>query len=216
MTFVDKNSWCKDFSKLFKRLNIENSYFFPVKEKTGKEDYCDESLGDKRDRCLHDVLWQASRSFDAIKIAMPQRQVVLLTRNDDPLPGDSEERHKIRLRAKTNRDINVHLRIVGLKDDWDHKLFFRDLDVLANGCEPEDSEPTKLAQLENRLVFAAQTSGNLNWKIGEGLELPVRVTSFSRFGTSRSFARFFVQFRKMNYLAPVKRNFFFKKSVFLF
>ncbi|XP_043279543.1 X-ray repair cross-complementing protein 5 [Venturia canescens] len=165
------------FSEIETNMAIELKNI--LEEKTTKEEYCDASLEAKRDICLHDVLWQASRCFDVIKIAMSLRQVVLLTRNDNPLANDLAERHKIRLRAKTYKDINVKLRIVGLKECWNHDLFYKDLDVLANNCDPEDSKFTKLNELEKGLLFAAKTSGHLTWKIGKDLEIPVRLASFS-------------------------------------
>lgn len=145
------------------------------------ENYCDESLRERRDRCLENVLRLAAACFDSIKIAMPVRRVVLLTRNDNPLPGEREnssEGGKIRLRATKK---TVHLQIVGLNRVWNHELFFKNLDALANGCHPEDSEPMKLARLESRLLFAAQTNDRSEWKIRRDSQIPIRVTSFSRF-----------------------------------
>ena len=137
-------------------------------------------LASESDYPLHDVLWDANRCFDNVKVSMKRRQVVLLTCRDNPCSGDAAEQNRIRLRAKTFSDINVHLRIVGLGDSWNHEIFYKDIEMLANNMNIEDVKRMHLADLEKQVRFTAKPKSHIKWNIGKEVELPIILTSFSR------------------------------------
>ena len=137
-------------------------------------------LASESDYPLHDVLWDANRCFDNVKVSMKRRQVVLLTCRDNPCSDDAAEQNRIRLRAKTFSDINVHLRIVGLGDSWNHEIFYKDIEMLANNMNIEDVKRMHLADLEKQVRFTAKPKSHIKWNIGKEVELPIILTSFSR------------------------------------
>lgn len=129
---------------------------------------------------LNDVLWKAVRCFDAVKVGMQRRQVVLLTCRDNPFPDDRAEQHRIRVRAKAFSDMHINLCVVGLEQEWNHDLFYKDIEMLANNVESEDFKPTNIEDLELQMKFGSRVTGHLPWKIGDGVVVRTIISSFSR------------------------------------
>lgn len=124
---------------------------------------------------LRDALWHATQLFSSTKTKIEQKKVVLITREDNPLADNNKERHRIRdLVIKDFRNMNIELVIIGMKDDWNHKLFYKDLDELAD-VGGMSGAITKLKEMKRRLLFPSRSTATVPLFMMHGSKLQVMV-----------------------------------------
>ena len=128
---------------------------------------------------LHDALWHASQAFAKVKTVIIARKVILFTCQDNPFPEDETERHRIRARVSTFKNLAVDLRVMGLSNDFNQEIFYKDLEIITSGIEPQDYKTLRLDDLEEEIQFPSRTISNISWKIGKDVEVPVSIFTVS-------------------------------------
>ena len=128
---------------------------------------------------LHDALWHASQAFATVKTVVIARKVILLTCEDNPFPKDENERHRIRARVLTFKNLGVDLRVIGLKDNFDQDAFYKDLEVISSGIDIQSYKKLKLDDLEEEIQFPSRTISSIPWKIGPDVNIPVSIYTVS-------------------------------------
>lgn len=124
---------------------------------------------------LHNVIWHAAQQFCNVKITMPLRRVILFTCQDDPPLTDNNEKHRIRVKAKSYSDIGLQLFVVGLGENWDIDRFYKDLELLAREINLEDYEQTSLKDLVQQAKAPSKIAANIPWRLGQGVQLDVSI-----------------------------------------
>ncbi|XP_046746836.1 X-ray repair cross-complementing protein 6 [Diprion similis] len=139
-----------------------------------------DDIGSSSEYPLHDALWYATRCFNAVKIQMPFRHIVLLTRSDNPHADDPKEKHRIRLKANDCSHLNIRLSVVGLGKEWNPSHFFDELEVHSGKFDKaEDYERTLLTDLEEEVKHASRITSKLQWSLGNGIKLGVSVSTIT-------------------------------------
>ncbi|XP_076640019.1 X-ray repair cross-complementing protein 6 [Colletes latitarsis] len=128
---------------------------------------------------LHDVLWHAARIFLAIDVTMPTRRVILFTCQDDPPITDSNEKHRIRVKASNYSDIGIQLCIIGLGENWNHDVFYKDLEILSEKIDADDYKRTSIKDLLHEVKLPSRNMATLPWKVGGNVVIDVAVRSLS-------------------------------------
>ncbi|XP_017755107.1 PREDICTED: X-ray repair cross-complementing protein 6-like [Eufriesea mexicana] len=128
---------------------------------------------------LHDVLWHASRAFSAISITMPQRRVILFTCQDVPPMTDDNEKHRIRVAATSYSDIGLQLFVIGLSENWNHALFYKDLEMLSGKIDADDYKRTSLNDLVEQVKLPSRNMAKLPWRLGENVIIDVSLRNLS-------------------------------------
>lgn len=183
MTRVEKT--CEHYNIMIINydLRIETCiYFFSVEnvEKFHTE------IGSSSSFPLYDALWYAARCFSAVKIHMPSRNIVLLTRSDNPYADDPPERYRLRVKATDCKSSNIRLTVVGLGKEWSEKHFFQDLETHSGKFDKaEDYQRTFLADLEEEVKHASRITSRVQWTLGGNVKLGVSVISITAYVPSR-------------------------------
>nr|XP_033322140.1 X-ray repair cross-complementing protein 6 [Megalopta genalis] len=128
---------------------------------------------------LHDVLWHASRIYCAVRVTMPARRVILFTCTDNPPLTNDDEKRRIVVEAKSYGDIGLHLHVVGLGENWDHNVFYRDLEILSEKIDSEDYKRPSINDLLQQIKLPSRTMAKLPWRIGGNVVLDVNVTNLN-------------------------------------
>ena len=128
---------------------------------------------------LHDVLWHAAQAFSAIEIAMPMRRVILFTCRDNPPSTNRDEKHRIRKKAESYSDIGLQLSVVGLGENWDHDLFYKDLEILSDKIDTDDYERTSLQDSVQQVKLPSRNMAKLPWRLGGNVIVDVSVRNLS-------------------------------------
>ncbi|XP_043790143.1 X-ray repair cross-complementing protein 6-like isoform X1 [Apis laboriosa] len=128
---------------------------------------------------LHDVLWHAIRAFSAVHITMPMKRVILFTCQDNPSIIDDNEKHRIRVKATSYSDIDIQLSIVGLGENWNHDLFYKDLEMLSGKIEADDYKRTSLKDLVEQVKLPSRNMAKLPWRLGENVTIDVSLRNLS-------------------------------------
>ncbi|KAK0095261.1 hypothetical protein PV326_008845, partial [Microctonus aethiopoides] len=126
---------------------------------------------------IANVLLHAARAYDAVTAKLT-RNVVIMTCDDNPAPDDSKERHRIRLNAKNYKDINIKLNIVGLGDNWNYDIFYKEIEMLAEVTVGRDFKRMNLADLEEEIIFKSHILGSLEFRIKNNAKLKVSIQGF--------------------------------------
>lgn len=128
---------------------------------------------------LHDVLWYATRAFSTVHITMPMRRIILFTCQDNPPIIDDNEKHRIRVKATSYSDINVQLSVIGLGENWNHDLFYKDLEMLSGKIEADDYKRTSLKDLVEQVKLPSRNMAKLPWRLGENVTIDVSLRNLS-------------------------------------
>lgn len=131
---------------------------------------------------LYDAMWYAQRSFGAVKVQMPYRDVVLLTRTDNPFSDVPSERYRLMLKAGDYKTSHVRLTVVGLGKEWSEKHFFQELELKTRKSEKaEDYRRTFLADLEEEVKHSCRITSKVHWTIGGNVKLGVALSSITAY-----------------------------------
>ncbi|CAL7939944.1 unnamed protein product [Xylocopa violacea] len=122
---------------------------------------------------LHDVLWYAARTFSAKRITMPIKRVILFTCQDNPSIIDNDEKHRIRAQVASYNDLELQLFVIGLGKNWNHDLFYKDLEMLSRKVEMDDYKRTSLNDLMEQVKLPSRNMAQLIWRIGENVNVDV-------------------------------------------
>ncbi|XP_061937553.1 X-ray repair cross-complementing protein 6 [Apis cerana] len=128
---------------------------------------------------LHDVLWYATRAFSTVHITMSMKRVILFTCQDNPPIIDDNEKHRIRVKATSYSDIDVQLSVIGLGENWNHDLFYKDLEMLSGKIEVDDYKRTSLKDLVEQVKLPSRNMAKLPWRLGENVTIDVSLRNLS-------------------------------------
>jgi len=126
---------------------------------------------------LHNALSYALDIFLKIKTVLTKRRIVLITCHV-PEFGD-DEKHRIRLKAASLKDADIKLHIIGLKKDWIHDQFYKDLEVLSRKINVNVYQMTSLVDLIQQIKTPTKNIARLCFKICD-LELDLVVRTLCR------------------------------------
>lgn len=127
---------------------------------------------------LHDVLWHAARAFSAIEITMPMRRVILFTCRDNP-PVTDNEKHQTRLQVANYRDTKLQLCVNGLGENWQHDLFYQDLEMLSENIDTDDYDRTSLQESVKQIKLPSRNMAKLPWRLGGNIIIDVTIRNIS-------------------------------------
>ncbi|XP_076644246.1 ATP-dependent DNA helicase 2 subunit 1 [Halictus rubicundus] len=128
---------------------------------------------------LHDVLWHAARMFSSINVTMPIRRVILFTCQDNPPITNDDEKRRIVVKAKGYSDIGLELTVVGLGKNWNHDVFYKDLEISSKKVDREDYRRTSLNDLLQQIKLPSRTMANLPWRLGGNVIIDVSIRNLS-------------------------------------
>ncbi|XP_015428698.1 PREDICTED: X-ray repair cross-complementing protein 6-like [Dufourea novaeangliae] len=128
---------------------------------------------------LHDVLWHAASIFSAINITMPKKRVILFTCQDNPPMTNNDEKRRIIVKAKSFNDIGLQLNVVGLGKNWNHDLFYKDLEMSSEKIDSEDYKRTSLDDIVQQVKLPSRNMASLPWRLGENVIVDVTVRNFA-------------------------------------
>lgn len=128
---------------------------------------------------LHDVLWHAARIFCSIRVTMPVKKVILLTCQDNPPMTNDDEKRRIVVKAKSYSDLELKLSVVGLGEDWNHNLFYKDLEISSGKIDTEDYKRTSLTNLVHQIKLPSRSMAKLPWRLGKNVIIDVNLRSLS-------------------------------------
>lgn len=124
---------------------------------------------------LHDVLWHAVQAFSSVKLHIWMRRVILFTCQDDPPLTSQDEKHRIRVKAKSFSNIALELNVIGLGDNWNHECFYKDLEMASGKIDNEDYTRTPKEDLIKQVKRLSRNMAKLPWRLGEDVTLDVCV-----------------------------------------
>lgn len=110
---------------------------------------------------------------------MPMRRIILFTCQDNPPIIDDNEKHRIRVKATSYSDINVQLSVIGLGENWNHDLFYKDLEMLSGKIEADDYKRTSLKDLVEQVKLPSRNMAKLPWRLGENVTIDVSLRNLS-------------------------------------
>ncbi|XP_078044475.1 X-ray repair cross-complementing protein 6 [Augochlora pura] len=128
---------------------------------------------------LHDALWYASRMFSSVKVTMPVRRILLFTCQDNPPLINDDEKRRIVGRAKTMGDTGIQLTVIGLGEDWDHNIFYKDFEISSQGITSEDYKRPSLNDLLHQIKLPSRTMAKLPWRVGGNVILDVNIANLN-------------------------------------
>ncbi|XP_076242694.1 X-ray repair cross-complementing protein 6 [Calliopsis andreniformis] len=128
---------------------------------------------------LHDVLWYAARAFSSINITMPMRKVLLFTCQDNPPLTNKDEQHRIRVQVASYSDTGLQLSIIGLGKNWNHDIFYKDLEILSEKVDSEDYERESLEDLLAQVKLPSRNMARLPWRLGGNVIVDVAIRNIS-------------------------------------
>lgn len=124
---------------------------------------------------LRDALWHAAQAFSAVKTVVITKRIILFTCEDNPLVDDPAERHRIRTRVSTFKNLDIDFRVIGLKNGFDHNRFYKELEIISSGMSPQTYKPLKLEDLEAEIQFPSRTISNISWMFSNDVVVPVSI-----------------------------------------
>ncbi|XP_017794257.1 PREDICTED: X-ray repair cross-complementing protein 6-like [Habropoda laboriosa] len=128
---------------------------------------------------LHDALWTAARAFSDKNITMPIRKAILFTCLDNPPMTDNNEKYRIRVKAANYSDINLQLFVVGLSENWNHDLFYKDLELLSRKIDVDDYKRICLKELVEQVKLPSRNMAKLPWRLGENVNIDVSLRNLA-------------------------------------
>nr|XP_031829786.1 X-ray repair cross-complementing protein 6-like [Nomia melanderi]XP_031829788.1 X-ray repair cross-complementing protein 6-like [Nomia melanderi]XP_031829789.1 X-ray repair cross-complementing protein 6-like [Nomia melanderi]XP_031829790.1 X-ray repair cross-complementing protein 6-like [Nomia melanderi]XP_031829791.1 X-ray repair cross-complementing protein 6-like [Nomia melanderi]XP_031829792.1 X-ray repair cross-complementing protein 6-like [Nomia melanderi] len=126
---------------------------------------------------LHDVLWHAARVFCSVRVTMLVKKVILLTCQDNPPMTNDNEKRRIVAKAKSYSDLGLKLSIVGLGEDWNHDLFYKDLEISSGKIDTENCKRTSLVDLMQQIKLPSRSMAKLPWRLGKNVIIDVNLRS---------------------------------------
>nr|XP_034180850.1 X-ray repair cross-complementing protein 5-like [Osmia lignaria] len=127
---------------------------------------------------LYDALWQAARVFTSVCVTMPLRKVLLFTCQDNPPMTDNNEKHRIRVKIQDYNDANLQLFVVGLGENWNHDLFYKDLEMMSKKIDPDDYERMFLKDILQQIKLPSRNMAKLPLRFGDNVNINVSLYNF--------------------------------------
>lgn len=144
--------------------------------KNGIKDY--QSMKSEDVYPLHDALTYAMDAFLKIKTVLTKRRIVLITCHNSKLLDD--EKHRIRSKAGSLKDLNIKLHVIGMGKDWVHDQFYKDLEILSRKTDVDIYRMTSLVDLVQQIKAPSKNIARLSLQIYNGLEIDVVVRTLGR------------------------------------
>lgn len=127
---------------------------------------------------FHDALSYAMDIFLKIRTVLTKRRIVLITCQNPKL--EDAEKHRIRLKAASLKDLDVKLHVIGLGKTWMHDQFYKDLEMLSRKTDASVYRMTSLLDLLQQIKAPTKNIARLCLEICDGLELDVVIRTLGR------------------------------------
>lgn len=128
---------------------------------------------------LHDALWHSAQAFSAVRTVVISRKIFLFTCQDNPYADNPDERHRIRTRVATFKNLGIDFRVIGLKNEFNHDSFYKELEIISSGINPQIYKPLQLNDLETEIQFPSRTISNIPWIFSQDVVVPVSIYTIS-------------------------------------
>ena len=92
---------------------------------------------------------------------------------------DDNEKHRIRRQAKNFSNLNLQLFVVGLGENWNHDLFYKDLEMSSRKIDVDDYKRMCLKDLVEQVKVPSKNMAKLPWRLGENVIVDVALRSLS-------------------------------------
>ncbi|XP_011860011.1 PREDICTED: ATP-dependent DNA helicase 2 subunit 1-like [Vollenhovia emeryi] len=127
---------------------------------------------------LDDALTYTKDIFGKIKTVLTKRRIVLITCHSSKLPDD--EKHRIRSKAASLKDVDIKLHVIGLGKDWTHDQFYKDLEMLSRKTDVGVYRMTSLMDLVQQIKAPSKNIARLCFQMYDGLEIDLVVRTLGR------------------------------------
>ncbi|XP_076287611.1 X-ray repair cross-complementing protein 6 isoform X2 [Lasioglossum baleicum] len=128
---------------------------------------------------LHDVLWHAARMFSSVNVTMSMKRVTLFTCQDNPPMTNDDEKRRIVVKAKGYSDIGLQLTVIGLGENWNHDVFYKDLEISSEKVDGEDYRRTSVNDLLQQIKVPSRNMATLPWRLGGNVIIDVTIRNLS-------------------------------------
>lgn len=127
---------------------------------------------------LYDALIYATDIFLKIKTVLTKRRIVLITCHT---PGLSDnEKHRIRSKAASLKDLDIKLHVIGLKNNWVPDQFYKDLEMLSRKTNIDVYRMTSLVDLVQQIKAPTKNIARLCFQMHNGIEIDLVVRTLGR------------------------------------
>lgn len=127
---------------------------------------------------LYDALTYATDIFLKIKTVLTKRRIVLITCHTPKLSDD--EKHRIRLKASSLKDLDIKLYVIGLKNNWVNDQFYKDLEMLSRKTAIDVYRMTSLVDLVQQIKAPTKNIARLCFQVYNGIEIDLVVRTLGR------------------------------------
>ncbi|XP_008547374.1 X-ray repair cross-complementing protein 6 [Microplitis demolitor] len=159
---------------------IERDMYMDVAKMRDKDIDYYKKLCSSDNNSISDVLLHATRTYNAVKKVMAGRKVIFMTCDDNPALANPEERNRIRINAKSFKDLAIKLQVVGLGDDWNYELFWKEIEEISDNLAARNFRRVGLGELEEDIVHKSFVVGHLDFRVQPNLKIRVSVQAFSK------------------------------------
>jgi len=127
---------------------------------------------------LYDALIYATDIFLKIKTVLTKRRIVLITCHTPKLSDN--EKHRIRSKAASLKNLNIKLHVIGLKNNWVHDQFYKDLEMLSRKTDIDVYRMTSLVDLVQQIKAPTKNIARLCFQMYNGIEIDLVVRTLGR------------------------------------
>ncbi|XP_024869472.1 ATP-dependent DNA helicase II subunit 1-like [Temnothorax curvispinosus] len=174
----DANSTWKNIQSLheLRVVTLDDLQLVRKLIKSGMKDY--QSMKSEDGYPLHDALTYAMDIFLKIKTVLTKRRIVLITCHTPKLADD--EKHRIRSKAASLKDLDIKLYVIGLGNNWVHDQFYKDLEMLSRKTDIDVYRMTSLVDLVQQIKAPSKNIARLSFQVCDGLEIDLVVRTLGR------------------------------------
>lgn len=159
----------------FQNMNYTDGFLIFI-VKNGIKGY--ESMKSEDAYPLHDALTYAMDVFLKIKTVLTKRRIVLITCHTSDLADD--EKHRIRSKAASLKDLDIKLHVIGLGKNWVHNQFYKDLEILSRKTDMDVYKMTSLVDLVQQIKAPSKNIARLCFLMPGGLKIDLVVRTLGR------------------------------------
>ncbi|XP_011139036.1 ATP-dependent DNA helicase 2 subunit 1 [Harpegnathos saltator] len=127
---------------------------------------------------LFNVLSYAVDKFLKIKTVLTIRRIVLIICHNPVL--EEAEKHKIRSKAASLKDLDIKLHVIGWGKNWVHDHFYKDLEMLSRKTDRSIYKMTSLVDLVQQIKAPSKNIARLSFKMSDDLEINIVVRTLGK------------------------------------
>ncbi|XP_034951080.1 X-ray repair cross-complementing protein 6 [Chelonus insularis] len=159
---------------------IDRDMFFDISKAYTKDIEYWKNLCSDEECSIGDVLIHAARTINGVKKVMSGRRVIFITCNDNPSPHDIEEQNKIRINAKSFKDIDIKLQVIGLGEEFDYNCFYKEVEMLSEFSGAREFKMMNLKDLEEDIIHRSHVAGHMDLRIQPNMYIRVSIQGFCK------------------------------------